>query len=203
MVVTLEQVARHPVERQLFTDMATGIIGDGVVTTWLAADFSIMHSRYSIQFISLTKAMVSCDGAEAVGEINNMFFQTNKVWFFPIGYEYQELRWRSERFQCYESGFGVDQHYYTMYCGTEVVGVIHKRDLVKNYCDSYTLYTKNQHTMEALLVYGMFLECSYFKDRTAGLENIDDFDSVYTAQKELRDKYDPTFIPSVLALDGQ
>ena len=56
---------------------------------------------------------------------------------------------------------------------------------------------ETEEEMEVALICTMFLESTAFCDRTAGIGYKVEDSPYYTTQKELRDKYDPNFIPMI------
>ena len=135
------------------------------------------------------------------GTLSPKICVTKKVAFLKTGYEYYELSLPFGTFLIYESGLGAGQHYYSIYKDDTVLAVIHKPDRVVNYLDSYTCYLENREDFFPTALYCLFLEsAAYFNIDATG--NVVDNTSTYTAQQELREKYDPTFIPRIKQKEG-
>lgn len=126
-----------------------------------------------------------------------------KVLFIPIGYVYTVLLIEGQEYRCYEVGIGKKQHYFCVFRGETTVAVIHKADIVKNCKNTYVIYIDDKYVpyigIIALSVYIDTFFCHNFGDLAAiGTEDT----SYYSAQKEVREKYDPGFIPRIKAMDG-
>lgn len=131
------------------------------------------------------------------GEIVQKQYTTKKILFIEIGYEYYEMLLSDERYMIYETGLGKDKHYFSIYKDDKVVAMIHKPDFVKNYLDKYTCYLEDESFFLPTAIYCSFLECTaYYNISAEG--NVWDNTSTVTAQKELIEKLDMSFIDKVI-----
>ncbi len=200
MIYRIEQVERMIRRRHEVKNLNGEIVYHARTPVRFVAEVIMDDSLIRVRLNGMGKYLITKDDVE-IGELKQDMVKTKKVLFMQIDYEYYKFEIEGRCYQVFESGLGPGMHFYSMYEDGVVVGVIHKQDRIVNDLDHYTLYTEDEVAMKDLVVYTMFLASTeYFKTTDAGY-SIDDA-SVYTAQQELRDKYDPTFIPRIKAMDG-
>lgn len=156
------------------------------------------ENNYELAFDGRRRICIMRDG-EPFAEITPQFCQTKKVLFLPIGYEYYRFTVGENTYTVYEVGLGADKHFYCFYVGEETVAIIHKPDQVKNYLDRYDCYLASEDHFLAVGLFCLFLEAGQYYDLRCAEWNKEDNTETITLQKELQAKYDPSFIPKVLA----
>ena len=201
MILKLIQTERLPVRKHVFEDLSCKNAGAGIVPKCFVADIKIFGDALHMEMREHLTMEIQRDGLN-VGKINQDIVVTKKILFLKTGFDYFKFSFDEIEYSVFESGLGSNQHYFCLYSGNDTVGIIHKDDFVRNYCDTYTLYTIDKAIMKALCVFAMYLEATFYVDRTAGIGNSEECISHYSAQAELREKYDPTFIPRIKQMDG-
>lgn len=126
-----------------------------------------------------------------------------KVLFISFGYEYFNYSFNGNEYTVYEIGLGQSQHYICVFNENETVGIIHKEDKKHNHCDKYVIYALDEALLLDLSILTLYFDCIRYPDHGefTGESYVDD--SFLTTQKELNEKYDPTFIAKVKALEEQ
>lgn len=201
MIIRFEQTERLPERKHQILDLQGKILGTGGVPDIFNGYFSYNGSDYSAITQNISTAIFIKNGAE-IGSITQCLEVTKKILFLKTGYEYYKVLNDQNRYLLFESGLGKNKHFYSLYLSGNVVGVIHKDDLVQNYKNTYTLYAISDSVMLVLLLCTIFLESTAYCDRSSAVGNMYDNTPYYTRQKELTEKYDPTFIPRIKAMDG-
>lgn len=156
---------------------------------------------FELKVEGLTKPVKILKNSVEYGTLTPKIHLTKKVLFLNTGYQYYELSFPFGTYLVYESGFGGDKHFYSIYKDDTVLAVIHKHSRVVNYLDSYTCYLENREDFFATIIYCLFLESVEYYDMSVQGNNVD-YRAVETAQQELKDKYDPTFIPRIRQKEG-
>lgn len=201
MIIRFEQTERLPERKHKILDNHENILGLGWVPDIFKGFFSYEGCEYSSITQTISKAVFSKNGIE-MGWITQCLEVTKKILFLKTGYEYYKVLYDQKSYHLYESGLGKDKHFFSLYMNGCVLGVIHKDDLVKNYKNTYTLYANDENIMLVLLLCTIFLESTAFCDRSSAVGNMSDNIPYYTRQKELKEKFDPAFIPRIKAMDG-
>jgi len=143
---------------------------------------------------------VLSEGAR-IGYIFPDVFVQKKILFLSVGYDYFEYKFLDKTYIAYEIGLGPNEHYICIYNSDNTVAIIHKNDIKKNYRDAYTIFLSDQSDLMAISVFAMYFDCIRYPDhgKITGESYVDD--SYLTVQKELNEKYDPTFIPRIKAME--
>lgn len=201
MILRLEQITRLPKRTHgVFSRDDQKLYSAGVeklLESWLS--MGERYIRTSTDHASnITEVTVN---GTIVGTIRPKVHVTKKVLFLPIGYAYDEFVYNGEVYSVYNSGLGRDQHYISIYKGESVIAVQHRDDLVLDYLGKSTLYAVDAEAMELMLIYAMYMEATEFCNLYVEAERSRQDCSYYTKQKELRDKYDPSFIPRIKAME--
>lgn len=196
MIFSFVQKERLPISRFEIQE------GDRIKAIALAPEFetgflNTGENNYELAFDGLRRICITRNG-EPFTEIVPQFCQTKKVLFLPIGYDYYRFTVGENTYTVYEVGLGADKHFYCFYVGEETVAIIHKPDQVKNYLDRYDCYLASEDHFLAVGLFCLFLEAGQYYD-VACSGNKEDNTATITLQKELQAKYDPSFIPKVLA----
>lgn len=201
MILRLEQISRLPQRKHIVKKLDESILYEAEVEKVFKANIEFEHGKVDIITDEINQTIINKNNVQ-IGKISSKVFVTKKVLFLPVGYEYNEVIYEGKTYQMFESGLGKNQHFFSIYNEDETVAVIHKDDRVVNYLNTYTLYAEDKQEMEVALICTMFLEATAFCDRTAGIGYKVDDTPYYTAQKELRDRYDSNFIPKIKLKDG-
>lgn len=211
MILEFNQIDRQP--NPLFEGKIKGqIVVTGKGTTHFNDGFIDYNgSRYEIssklhreKFADKTATQVSdiLKDGRRVGFIYPDLVAMKKVLFLSFGYDYFNFIFNGNKYTVYEVGLGQNQHYICVYSGNETVAIIHKEDKKHNYCDKYVVYALNETLLLDLSILTLYFDCIRYPNHGefTGESYVDD--SFLTTQKELNEKYDPSFIPCVKRMDG-
>lgn len=201
MIYRLEQTIRLPERKHEIKNLSGNLIYNAGVPNVFEAYLEFVDGTVEINTDEISKTIIKKNN-QIIGEIFTKVEVTKKILFLPIGIEYNDIVLNGNIYKMYESGLGANQHYFSIYEKNNVVAVIHKDDRVVNYLNTYTIYAENKDNMDVALICAMFLESTAFCDRTGGIGNSIVDSPYYTAQRKLREKYDPSFIPKIKALEG-
>lgn len=138
-------------------------------------------------------------GDEPIGRI---FGNTRKIGFLK-SYAYYALTHRSESREIYEVGLGKDGLYLCLYRGDELLTIVEKDLTVINYQDVYHAYLKDQTELSMVLPFLIYYDVTAYGDLMETSVRSRKVKYVYTQQKELISKYDPSFIPRIRSMDQQ
>lgn len=200
MIFECNQKERLPLTRHQFVNKGN-VIGYAESPSPGLSNLCFGSNNFTIKFESFKKIAILVNNTE-IGGIYPKLCVTKKILFIPIGYEYRELKFYNDTIIVYESGLGANQHYYSFYRNNEVIAVIHKPDRVINHLDNYVCYVDKDEDSVLVALYIMFLESNgeYYNIDATG--NVDSNTATITAQKELVEKFDPSFIEKIIARDG-
>jgi len=211
VILEFNQIDRQP--NPLFEGKIKGqIVVTGKGTTHFNDGFIDYNgSRYEIssklhreKFADKTATQVSdiLKDGKRVGFIYPDLVAMKKVLFLSFGYDYFNFIFNGNKYTVYEVGLGQNQHYICVYSGNETVAIIHKEDKKHNYCDKYVVYALNETLLLDLSILTLYFDCIRYPNHGefTGESYVDD--SFLTTQKELNEKYDPSFIPCVKRMDG-
>lgn len=199
MIFSFAQKERLPISRFEIQER------DCIRATAVAPEFktgflSVDENNYELAFDGLRKVCITRNG-EPFAEIVPQFCQTKKVLFLPVGYEYYRVTIGEKIYAVYEVGLGADKHFYCFYAGEETVAIVHKPDKVINYLDRYDCYLLSEEQFLAAGLFCLFLESGQYYNVSA-IGNVESDIETVTIQKELQAKYNPDFIPRILAMHG-
>ncbi len=134
--------------------------------------------------------------------IGHIVGRTQKVKQIFGSYPYYEYVDNGVTYLIYEVGFGQKGLYLCVYQDEQLLCIIEKELVTLNFRDKYKCYLSEPTLLPILVAfviyydavnYGDFMNISaYSKSRSV----------VNTFQKELKEKYDPTFIPRIKAMHG-
>lgn len=201
MILRVEQISRLPKRKHIIKNLNGKVLYNASVPKVFEGTIEIDDVNYKIITDEISKTIIYKE-REKCGEINQKVEVTKKILFLPIGYEFNEISYDGKKYQMYESGLGANQHYFSIYEDKNTIAIIHKDDRVINYLNTYTVYAETDTATKLALICVMFLESTAFCDRTGGLGNGVVDSPYYTAQKALRERYDPTFIPQIKKAAG-
>lgn len=195
MILECIQRERLPLTRHEF-------IKDGVIFAKAEtpkrgyAKLNFGADSYEVRFQSFKKISVLKNSIE-IGSICPQLCVTKKFLFLKTGYEYYEFNLDGDIVSVYETGFGANRHYYSIYRADKVIAVIHKPDKVVNYLDNYICYVEKNEDAVFAVLYCMFLESNGYYNLDA-IGNVVDSTQTVTMQKELTEKFDQGFIDRII-----
>lgn len=132
-----------------------------------------------------------------IGYVYPSLIPKKKILFFSIGYGYFEYCFNNQIYQIYEVGLGDDQHYFCVYQNNTTVAIIHKKDMVVNFKDMYTIYALDEVDIVAMCTLTLYFDCIMSPDfNEYGYSRVNE--ACITTQKELNEKYDDTFIAKII-----
>ena len=170
----------------------------------MMVSYEISSKLHREKFADKTATQVSdiLKDGKRVGFIYPDLVAMKKVLFLSFGYDYFNFIFNGNKYTVYEVGLGQNQHYICVYSGNETVAIIHKEDKKHNYCDKYVIYALNETLLLDLSILTLYFDCIRYPNHGefTGESYVDD--SFLTTQKELNEKYDPSFIPCVKRMDG-
>lgn len=142
-----------------------------------------------------------CSG-ERIGYVYPDLVEKKKILFISFGYDYFVFHFEGQDYTVYEVGLGANQHFICVYCDNATVAIIQKEDIKINFCDKYTIYALDTSVLVPMSVLTLYFDCIRYPDHGEIMDETRSDDSFLTTQKELNEKYDPTFISRVKRLDG-
>lgn len=200
MIVNFEQKERLPLSKHEITRKGE-LIGTTVLPEAWIGTMQLLGHDYELNAEGFEKVVIRKDGMP-YAECMSRLHVTKQILFVKTGWEYYELITPEKTYQIYETGLGADKHFYSFYEHDQVVAIIHKSRRSKAFLDTYTFYMKEEQHLEAVSLYCLFLESTQYYDMDA-TGNESSATETITMQKELKEKYDPTFIEQVIAMDKE
>ena len=200
MIFECMQKERLPLSKHEFIRNGE-VIGNAETPKMGFSKMSFGPDSFTVQFQSFKRIDIIQNGT-VVGSICPQLCVTKKILFLKTGYEYYEFSLNGDTVTVYETGLGAGKHFYSIYRNEKVIAVIHKQDRVVAHLDKYVCYVDDSCDAVFAAVYCMFLESIAYYNLDA-TEDTDDSTATYTAQKELQEKYDPSFIERIIARDGK
>ncbi len=200
MILQCKQTTRLPNRELSFFSSDNKEIGKGNIPKIFIGELAIYNEKITLEMSDGMVTNILC-GESVIGFIKEDVVVTKKVLFLKTGYSFYRMKYKEKIYSVYESGLGPNKHFFSLYDEDTLTAVIHKEDLVINYCDSYNLYSENREAMIAACAFTTFLESTAYVDTTAGIGNMVTAEPFYTSQQELKDKYDPEFIPRILKIE--
>lgn len=138
------------------------------------------------------------EGEDCVGMLRG---KTKKTGFLRA-YAYYEIVIREKVFLAYEVGLGKKGLFLCIYDGAELVAIIEKTLKVVNYRDVYTAYIADAKYLRVAIRFAIYYDITMFGDQmefsVVDVKHV----SKNTMQKEVLEKYDPTFIPRVKKMES-
>ncbi len=129
---------------------------------------------------------------DSSGNINNIFycFKNNKNIFNNITF------WRilvgEDEYELYEVGRGKQGTYYCVIENNNTKAIIVKKTKVMLSKTGYELYCENDFPIELLIAINLFIDLTKYKTTELYTNQ-----TLHTFQKDLKNKYDPSFIPKI------
>lgn len=134
---------------------------------------------------------------DSSGNRNNIFycFKNNKNIFNNITF------WRffvsENEYELYEVGRGKQGTYYCVIANNNTKAIIVKKTKVKFSKTGYELYCENDFPIELLIAINLFIDLTKYKTTELYTNQ-----TLHTLQKDLKNKYDSTFISKIKNQDG-
>lgn len=122
------------------------------------------------------------------GEKGSNFF--NGIYFW-------EFCTQDRTYRAYEVGFGQKGVYYCIYENNQLMAIISKVTHTKHFESYYTIYAENI-PIEWLALLNFYWDMT----RYYPTQSSEEWHTLNTWQKELKNKFDPTFIPKIIAREG-
>ncbi len=134
-------------------------------------------------------------------KIGHIVGKNKKLSFFKA-YPYYEIEYNGEMYYGYEVGFGRKGLYLCIYKQDQLIGIIDKKLQTINFKDTYTLYLEQPEYAEVPLLFSIYYDMTKYGDvMEVALHSAKEV-WVNTPYKDLIEKYDPTYIARVKAMDG-
>lgn len=123
------------------------------------------------------------------GEKGSNFF--NGIYFWEF--------WGQDRvYRAYEVGFGRKGIYYCVWVADHLAAVISKDMTTRNFESGYTLYSQ-EIPLEWMTLMALYWDLTRYPPSRSRNEG----HTLNTWQKQLKNKYDPDFIPRILRQEGE
>ena len=131
--------------------------------------------------------------------------ETGKIYYcgkkgsnFLNGIYFWTFEMSNQIIEAYEVGFGRKGIYLCLWSDNKLIAIISKKLHNKNFESSYQLFAESADKMVLIIIAASFWDITrYFV--TASSE---EWHTLNTWQKELKNKYDPTFIPRIKAIEN-
>lgn len=135
-------------------------------------------------------------------QVGTLVGATKKTGRLFGGYPYYEISYFGQEYQLYQVGFGSIGLYLCLYQGDRLLAIAEKDLEVINYQDTYTLYLDSPEQFHLMTVALLYYDVISYDDFMKISVHSRKKDCVVTPQRELQQKYDPTFIPRIRERDG-
>lgn len=213
MIIRCIQTSRQPKPAYSFKNENVKICSAVGATRHSPAKIEFSQKSYSLakdiykekdtRGLALTGITDVIHEGRVIGRIYAGTIPLKKILFMTIGYDYFGIDFFDQKLKGYEIGLGENQHYISIYEKERTIAIIHKDDKIIDYKDTYTIYLEDESYLEAVCLFTVSFDCARYPDigEVSG-KNIDN-DVYISIQKELNEKYDPTFIPRIRAMHVQ
>lgn len=139
-----------------------------------------------------------CGDYRIGSELGKIYYCGKKGTNFLNGIYFWTFEMSDQIIEAYEVGFGRKGIYLCLWCNNSIVAIISKDMHNKNFESSYQIFAENKDKMPLMIIATSFWDITrYFV--TASSE---EWHTLNTWQKELKNKYDPTFIPRIKAMEN-
>ena len=200
MILEFVQKERIPkVEHEILCNKS--LIGTSLCNKFLSGKLNLLSKQYQLEITNISSFPVMSNN-EQIGYVAQKFNKTGKFLCFETGYSFYEFKCEDNTFSVYDIGLGKNQHFYQFEKDNETVAIIHKPDRVVNRKDYYLCYSLDEKMMLPMSLWCLFLEASAYYDINAAGEGTIVTTRAYKSQKVIREKYNPSFIPKIKALDN-
>lgn len=211
MILEFNQVSRQP------NPLFEGKIGDQIVISGIGStqsnegcvfyngqriDIKSTPHREKINGKTATQVTDFVRSGKRIGYVYPDLVEKRKILFFSFGYDYFVFQFEGRDYTIFEVGLGADQHFICVYYDDTTVAIIKKQDIKINFCDKYTIFALDSSILVPMSVLTLYFDCIRYPDHGEIMDQTRSDDSFLTTQRELNEKYDPTFIQKVKELDG-
>ena len=171
--------------------------------TFVNCYHNMLHNKYFKGFgKSITSTALLDKNHNLIGSIV-LKTSSNK----GLKYYYKEIKYKSDNYYAYEIGLGSEGYYTFLYKNNDVVGAISKDNIVHLNQDTYSLYSIEDNEVKTILIILMLRWDAQIAEGAADSVHNGEItgkriECFVSPQKELKDKYDPEFIPRIKAQEG-
>lgn len=131
-------------------------------------------------------------------EAGKIYYCGKKGSNFLNGIYYWNFQLSGVNYDIYEVGFGRKGLFYCIWRNNCLCAIISRKLHSKHFGGSYTIYAEEFLKDSLLIMLNVFWDITRFYPSESSEETI----SLKTWQKELKNKYDPSFIPRIKSMHG-
>lgn len=129
-------------------------------------------------------------------KVGSIVGRTKKTGFLKA-YAYYDFQLNGNQYYGYEVGFGRKGLYLCIYRNERLIAIVDKALRVVNYKDTYTAYLESPADLEVVLLFTIYYDATAYGDvMEVAVASVQE-KRVNTLQKELIEKFDPTFISRI------
>lgn len=157
-----------------------------------------IYSRY-LEKIKANGITKECCGACRIGnEIWKIYYCGKKGSNFLNGIYFWTFEMSNQIIEAYEVGFGRKGIYLCLWSDNTLIAIISKKLHNKNFESSYQIFAQSADIMALMIIAASFWDITRYFVTTSSEE----WHTLNTWQKELKNKYDPAFIPRIKAMEN-
>lgn len=127
-----------------------------------------------------------------------IYYCTKKGSNFINGIYYWELKYYNDVYKFYEVGLKRKGIYLCIYRNDELVAIVSKEMSTKHFSGKYAIYSKIDVPVEILLLFSLYWDITRWVD----VESCSINHSLNTWQRELKEKFDESFISEIKEMHG-
>ncbi len=135
-------------------------------------------------------------------EIGTFVGVTKKTGRFFGGYQYYQIGYQGVPYEMFAVGLGTQGLYICLYQAGKLVSMAEKQLTVVDYQDVYHLYLSSEEFFPVFATSLMYYDVISFGDFMEITTHSRKTRVPITTNQELRNKYDPTFIPRIIDMEG-
>lgn len=132
------------------------------------------------------------------GEQGTIYYCGKKGSNFLNGIYYWNLQFSGVNYDVYEVGFGKKGIYYCIWSDNHLCAIISKKLHTKHFESVYTVYSEESVLDRLLIMLNVYWDITRFYPS----ESSEEWHTQNTWQKELKNKYDSSFIPRIKMMHG-
>ncbi len=143
--------------------------------------------------IDIREAATYSDGEE----VNHIYYCGKKGSNFFNGIYYWATNYHDETYEIYEVGHGRKGIYFCIWNRGKIAAIISKDTHTKHFESIYTIFAENEMSLELMVIVSLFWDITrYFPSSSS-----EEWHTLNTWQKELKNRYDPAFIPRIKEME--
>ncbi len=119
---------------------------------------------------------------------------------FLKNFFYWAIEYNNVYYKVYEVGGKEEGRYFCFYAGDTLIAIIKKDPKIIHNSTNYEMYFEHYVPKEMLLVVSLFIDLTRYYPDVDRAKRSSEYS--ITRIKELKEKYDPTFIPRIKAMEG-